>query len=111
MEAQVLGQEDLTRAEALDGVLRPEPETIPGHRHVAPQELGQALADRSKPQAVLDLAVRASEVAGEDDRRAGPDQRQDRRDRRADPRIVGDLAVRERDVEVDANEDAFPGDV
>ena len=38
-------------------------------------------------------------------------ERRDRRDRRADARVVGDLAVGERDVEVDADEDAFAGDV
>ena len=68
--------------------------------------------DRSQAQAVLDLAVGPAEVAGEDDprARAGAAGR-DRRDRRTDPRVVGDLAVGERDVEVDADEDAFPGDV
>ena len=41
----------------------------------------------------------------------GLDERRDRRDRGPDPRVVGDLAVRERDVEVDAHEDALAGDV
>ena len=70
VEAQVLEQQHLARPEALDRVLRPDPERVAGDRHVAPQELGQALADRPQAEAVLDLAVGPPEVAGEDDRRA-----------------------------------------
>ena len=60
----------------------PTPERVAGDRHVAPQELGQALADRPQPEAVLDLAVRPAEVAGQDDRGARLEQRVDRRDAR-----------------------------
>ncbi len=35
----------------------------------------------------------------------------DGRDRSADARVVGDPAVGQRDVEIDANEDALAGDV
>ena len=45
----------------------PTPERVAGDRHVAPEQLGQALADRPQPEAVLDLAVGPPEVAGEDD--------------------------------------------
>ncbi len=38
-------------------------------------------------------------------------QGDDGRDRGPDARVVGDLAVGERHVEVDADEDAFAGDV
>src|SRR4029079_8226324 len=43
----------------------------------------------------------------EDDLRPLGDERVDRGDRGPDPRVVGDLAVRERYVEVDAYEDAL----
>ena len=111
VEAQVLEHQDLARAEALDRVLRPDPERVAGDRHVAAQELGQPLPDRPQAQAVLDLAVRTAEVAGQDDRGAALQQGVDGRDGGPDPRVVGDLAVRQRDVEVDADEDAFAGDV
>ena len=72
-----------------------------------PSSCAQALGDRPEPEAVLDLAVGPAEMAGQDDPRALAEQVADRRDRGADARIVGDLAVLERDVEVDADEDAL----
>ena len=59
VEAQVLEQQDLAGPHPLERVLGPEPEGVAGHRHVAPEQLGQALADRAQPEAVGDLAVRA----------------------------------------------------
>ena len=44
MEAEVLEEEDLARAEALDGVLRADAERVAGDRHVAAEQLGQPLA-------------------------------------------------------------------
>ena len=82
VEAQVLEEQHLTRPEALDRVLRAEAQRVPGDRHVAPQQLGQPLADRSQPEAVLDLAVGPAEMAGEDDRGARREEQVDRRDRR-----------------------------
>ena len=98
-------------SQALDRVLGADAQRVAGHRDVAPQQLGQALADRSQPQAVDDLAVRPAEVAGQDDVGARLQEVADGRDGGADARVVGDLAVRERDVEVDAHEDALAGDV
>ena len=46
-------------------------------------------------------------MAGEDDGRAAVQRVRDRRQRRLDARVVLDLAVGERDVEIDANEDAL----
>ena len=70
VEAEVLEQQHLARPEALDRVLGADPERVAGDRHVPAQELGQDLPDRPQPEAVLDLAVRPAEVAGQDDRRA-----------------------------------------
>ncbi len=67
VEAEVLEQQDLARAEALDGVLRPDAERVARDRHVAAEQLGQPLADRPQAEAVLDLAVRPTQVAGQDD--------------------------------------------
>ena len=72
MEAQVLEQHDLARSHPLEGVLRADAEGVAGHRHVPPQQLGQALADRPQPEAVGDLAVGPAEVAGQDHLRARP---------------------------------------
>ena len=70
VEAEVLEHQDLAGSEALDRVLRADPERVAGDRDVPAQELGQALPDRPQAQAVLDLAVRPPEVAGQDDRGA-----------------------------------------
>ena len=59
VEPQVLEQEDLAGPHPLERVLRAEAERVAGDRHVPPQQLGQALADRPQPKAVGDLAVRA----------------------------------------------------
>ena len=111
VEAEVLEHEHLARPQALDRVLGPDPERVAGDRDVPAHQLGQDLPDRPQAQPVLDLAVRPAEVAGQDDRRPGVEERVDGRDGGPDARVVGDPAVGQRDVEVDANEDAFAGDV
>ena len=81
------------------------------HGTLQPEELAQTLGDRPQAEAVLDLAVGPPEVAGQDHPGALAEEGPDRRDRRPDPRVVGDLAVLERDVEVDPDEDALAGRV
>ena len=107
MEAEVLEEDRLAVAHPLDGVLGADAERVAGHRHVPPEELAQPLADRPQAEPVLDLAVGPAEVAREDDPRAVGEEGRDRRQGGPDPRVVGDLAVGERDVEVDAHEDAL----
>ena len=58
------------------------------------------------------LALRPAEVRADADRRgAALEQQLERRQRRADARVVGDGAVLERDVQVGADEDDLPRDV
>ena len=111
MEAEVLEEEQLAVAQPLHGVDGPHPERVAGDGDVSAEDLREALGDRSQPQTVLDLAVRAAEVAREDHPRAVGQEEVDRRDRGTDARIVRDLAVLQRDVEIDADEDALAGDV
>jgi len=107
VKAEVLEKQRLTWPEALDGIFRADTEGVAGHRDVAAHEAAQDLADRPQAQAVLDLSVRSTEMARQDDLGALGQEGVDRRDRRTDPRVVGDLAVGERDVEVDTDEDAL----
>ncbi len=111
VEPEVLEQQQLPRSQALEGILGAEPERVPRHRDVATQQFGEALADGPQAQAVGHLAVRPAEVARQDHPGTLLDEQQDGRDRGPDPRVIGDLAVGQRDVEVDADEDAFAGDV
>ena len=105
VEAEVLQEQDLAVAKALDGVLRAHAEGIAGHRDRLAHQLAQALGDRTEPEAVADLAIGPAEVAGQDDAGALRLQVLDRRQRRANARVVGDPAVLQRDVEVHAHED------
>ena len=107
VEAEVLQEQDLAVAEALDRVLRAHAEGVAGHRDRLAHELAEALGHRPEPEAVADLAVRPAEVAGQDDPGALGLQVPDRGQRRPDARVVGDPAILERDVEVDADEDAL----
>ena len=111
MEAEVLEEDRLAGPHPLDGILRADPERIAGDRHVAAEQLAQPLADRAKTEPVLDLPVGPAEMARQDHPGPFVQEGHDRRQRGADARVVGDLAVRQRDVEVDADEDALPGRV
>ena len=67
VEAQVLQEDAFARLEALDRVFRAGAEGVArdGNRHL--EQLRQALGDGAQAHAVLDLAVRPAEVAGQDD--------------------------------------------
>jgi len=107
MEAEVLQEDRLARAHSLHGILGAGAKRVTGDGHIATKELRQALADGPQPQAVLDLPIRASEMTGEDDLGAVGEEARDRRQGGPDPGVVGDLAVGQRNVEVDAHEDAL----
>ena len=111
MEPEVLEEDRLARAHPLDGVLRADAERVAGDRHVPAEELAQPLPDRAQAEPVLDLAVGPAEVAREDHPRPAVEQGHDRRQGGPDPGVVGDLAVGEGDVEVDADEDPLPGGI
>ena len=111
VEAQVLEQQRFAWSQPLDLVLRANPERVAGDRHVLTDEQRQALGHRSKPEAVLDLPVRSAQVAREHDAGAAGQQVADGRNRGANARVVGDLPVLERHVEVDAEEDPLSGGV
>ena len=57
------------------------------------------------------LALRPAEVRGENHRRALVERVLNRRQRRGDARVVGDRAVLERHVEVDADEDTLAAQI
>ena len=72
------------------------------------EQLGERAATGLQAHLGIGLALRPAEVRGQDDGRAPAFERVlDRRQRRADARVVADDAVLERDVEVDADEDAL----
>ena len=75
------------------------------------KQSAQVLAHRLDPERRI-LALGAAEMRADADR-SGPalEQQLERRQRRANARVVGDGAVLERNVQVRANEDDLPRDV
>ena len=75
-------------------------------------ELLQAATDGLDAVLRDDFALGTAEVRARDDRRPETQQRLEERDRRADPKIVGDghdaVDDGDRRVEVDAHEDSLP---
>ena len=75
------------------------------------QELREPGRDRRDRERGID-ALRTAQVRAHDDLgRAALEQELERRQRRADPRVVGDATVLERHVEVAADEDALSLDL
>ena len=81
---------------------------ILGERHRTIEQRRQPIGDRPQRQLRVRLAFRPAEMAGENRRRAVRQRVLDRRQRRADPRVVRDRAVLDRDVEVDADQHPPP---
>ncbi len=101
--ADVLEHQDLARVEVPGeraDLLADDPRR---ERHVGAAQLGQPVG--GGPHRELGLAVlRAPQVRDDDEARAAAEQLVQRRQRRPDPRVVGDLPVLQRHVEVDPDE-------
>ena len=95
----------------VDGLVRVGSDDVVDEDDVAADEALQHAAHG--PQRVLRvrLALRPAEMRAQDDPRPVVDQVADRRQRRANARVVGDRAVGDRHVEVDAHEHALAFDV
>ena len=85
------------------------PDAVGRERHRPMDELRQVLGDGLERELRIRLALRPAEVRREDDRRAVVERVGDRRQRRADPRVVRDAPVLDRHVEVHAHEHAPVG--
>ncbi len=94
-----------------DGVLRDLADAVARERDRGAEQLGEPLAHGRERGGRVGRALRPPEVRAEDHARAGLAQRRDRRQRRADARVVADHAVLDRDVEVDAAEHAPAGEL
>ena len=113
MEAEVLEEDDLAGLERGTGGFGRGADTVGQERHRFLEQLGEFVGDRLERELRDDLAVRAAEVAGEDDRGALFEGELDGREGRNDAGVVGDgtSGLVLRDVEVHADEDAFAGEV
>ena len=79
---------DLARPQAADRVLGPDAQRVAGARDVEAEQRPTGAPPPAEPEAVLDLAVGAAEVAREDHARALVQEVLDRGDGRPDPGVV-----------------------
>ena len=90
------------------GRFRPFTDAVLGKGHRPPENLRKPRGYRSKAELPCYGPLRPPEMAGEHSHRRTTIQRVlDRRNRGADACVVADAALLERDVEVDADEDAL----
>ena len=111
LEADVLEQQHVAGPSPSAIVSTSSPTTAGACLHLGAEQLGQPLADRPHRERRVDLALGPAEVRDEDQGGAALAQQLDRRQRRPDPRVVGDAAAVERDVEVDPDQHPLAGDV
>jgi hypothetical protein len=90
------------------GRFRPFTDAVLGKGHRPPENLRKPRGYRSKAELPCYGPLRPPEMAGEHSHRRTTIQRVlDRRNRGADASVVADASLLERDVEVDADEDAL----
>ena len=108
MKPEILEQHH-TAAAVMGGIdrgFRGLPDAVGRKRHRPTQERRGACGDRFQAVLRIHLPLRASQVRGEHHRCPVIERVANRRERRADTRVVGHLAILERHVEVDAHEHA-----
>ena len=93
LEADVLEHDDVARFERRDRSLRALAHDVGGETDLRAGQLGETIGDRSQRERGIRPALGAAQVRNEDDLRAARAQRLDRRQRRANPRVVGDQAI------------------
>ena len=110
MKSKVLEEHDATtagRVRAIDCLLRLVADRILRERDRLAECLREPIGHRPQAHLRIRFALRPSEMARKDWCRALIDRVRDRRQRCLNARVVGDLSVRDGNVEIDANEDAL----
>ena len=107
VEAHVLEQKEFACTQTTNGVVGTNAERIASRRHIDANKLCQSLRCRSKAQAVNNATIWSAKVRHDHDRCAAIEERLDRWNCGADTRVVDDLSIGERHVEVDAQQHAL----
>jgi hypothetical protein len=105
IEPQVLDHHDVAGTEALCAADRTEPRDLGRQLDFGVEQLAQPPRDGRERVSRINLALGASEMRAQHDRRAALAQPQERRKRRGDAQVIVDLAVAQRDVEIGAHQD------
>ena len=113
VEADVLEHDEVValgarRGDRLHGRLA---DAVLGEGHLALQQRRQVIGHRLQAELGARPALRPPEVRREDHRRAVLQRVRDGGQRRPHPRVVLDAPLLDRDVEVDADEDALAGEI
>ncbi len=111
VEAGVLEDEDVAVGERRHGRLGHRADAVGGEGDGRAEELPELLRHRGERVLRVGRPLRLAEVGGEDDPRSLLAGEADRREGLRDPRVVLHDAVLDRDVEVDAQEDAAAGEL
>ena len=106
MEADVLEEHDVSRPQRPHTVRDILADRVRNEGDVAAEELAEALRHRRERELRV-ASFRPTEMRDERHGGAAISQQADRRQRRTDSRLIGDGSLFERDVEIDANEDAL----
>ena len=111
VKAQVFEQENGSRLRQ-HGLHR-RADAVRGHRHGAPQKLGQPFRHGFQAHLRIGFALGAAQVAGQNHARAVVQRVLDARERRAYTFVAGDFLTsrRKRDVEIHAHKDALAAQV
>src|SRR6185436_257292 len=90
-----------------DGAARLGADAVGREQHRPADQIRQPIGHRPQAHLGVRLALRPSEMARQNHRRAAFERVADRRQRRVDARVVADHARLERHVEIDADEHAL----
>jgi hypothetical protein len=108
VESNVLKQEEFARSQAANGVVGTNTERIASRWNIDANELGESLRCGSKAQPVYHSAIWSAKVRHDHHRCAPVKERLDGWHSGANARVVDDLPIRERHVEVNAQQHALP---
>ena len=111
LEPDVLQHGDVAVGEPVDRLARRLTGDVVAQRNVGAEQLGQPVRDRSQGQVRTVLALGPTQVSADDDTCARVAKIADGRQAGADPAVVGDALVLERDVEIGPDEDAPAAEV
>jgi hypothetical protein len=107
VKANVLKEEQLARSQATNGVVGTNAECVAGRWHIDANELGEPFSGGSEAQAINNATIRSAKVRHDHDRCAAIEERLDRWHCGADTRVVDDLSIGERHVEINAQQHAL----
>src|SRR5690606_6245415 len=112
MEAEVLEEEDLAALEVVDDLGHALPHAVVGDDDLGVgKQLAQPLADREHGVLRDDSPLGTPQVRSQDDPGSAVERVPNGRQGGADPRVVGDPTVLERNVEIHPDEDSLPRQV